>query len=201
MSPADDAHTQDDETLASRAAQGDELAVDVLVERHLTGLEAFVRLRAGDILKRRESAADLVQSAVREVLQHSDRLQHGGEKGFKAWLYDTALRKIRNRHRYWQAQKRDGKEQALSQEDATRLMTCYAGITTPSQDALAREQLERLEHAMAALSEEQREVVAYSRLVGLSHAEIGERIGKSEVATRTILFRALSQLTDLLDRS
>lgn len=185
--------------LVTRASQGDEVAVDALIERHIGGLEAFVRLRAGEFLRGRESTLDLVQSACREVLQHVDRFQYGGEKGFKSWLYETALRKIKNRYKYWGAEKREAANQHLTEGEAQRLHGSYESLITPSRDAAAQEQLAQLEQAMTSLNDEQRQVVVYSRLLGLTHAEIGERIGKSEVATRAILCRALAQLTDLLE--
>lgn len=45
---------------------------------------------------------------------------------------------------------------------------------------------------------EQRDVVAWSRLLRLSHAEIAERLGKSEVAVRKTLSRALARLATSL---
>lgn len=185
--------------LVGRATAGDEVAVDALLERHLDGLEAFVRLRAGEALKARESVADLVQSACREVLHNMDRFRYGGEKGFKAWLYETALRKIRNRYQYWNADKRNAADQHLTDSEIARLEKSYRAIATPSRNAEAREALGRLESAMATLSDEQRQVIVYARLLGLTHVEIAKEIGKSEQASRTILYRALAQLTETLD--
>jgi DNA-directed RNA polymerase specialized sigma24 family protein len=51
---------------------GDQLAIEALLERHLPGLRAFVRLRAGPAVRTRESTTDVVQSACREVLAHFD---------------------------------------------------------------------------------------------------------------------------------
>ena len=50
----------------------------------------------GPQLRAKESASDLVQSVCREVLGRLDRFQHGGEAGFRHWLYATALRKVRD---------------------------------------------------------------------------------------------------------
>ncbi|MCB9891472.1 MAG: sigma-70 region 4 domain-containing protein [Planctomycetes bacterium] len=51
---------------------------------------------------------------------------------------------------------------------------------------------------MVSLIEEHRTVILESRLLGMSHAEIAERMGKSETATRALLFRALAKLSDRL---
>ncbi|MFM7281466.1 MAG: RNA polymerase sigma factor, partial [Planctomycetia bacterium] len=74
------------------------------------------------------------------------------------------------------------------------LMQGYAGLVTPSRHAAAREDLARAEAALAKLSEEHREIILLSRVVGLSHAQIAERTGKSEVAARSLLHRALAKM-------
>ncbi len=81
-------------------------AVEQLVARHLPALRAFVRLRMGAELRSREESGDIVQSVAREVLQHRDRFQHGGEQGFREWLFTTAHRKVANRLEHWRAEKR-----------------------------------------------------------------------------------------------
>lgn len=54
--------------MVERITQGDAAAVVELLERHLSGLHAFVRLNCGEMLGRKESHADLVQSTCREFL-------------------------------------------------------------------------------------------------------------------------------------
>ena len=93
--------------LFERATHGDRRAFNELLALHLPGLRAWIRLRAGPVVRARESASDLAQSVCREVLDHLDRFAYGDEPGFRAWLYTTALRKIMNRHEYYAAEKRD----------------------------------------------------------------------------------------------
>ena len=78
-----------------------------LLALHLPALRAFVRLRLGPMLRAKESASDIVQSACRDVLENLHRFQYRGEAGFKAWLYKTALRKVADRAEFWRAAKRD----------------------------------------------------------------------------------------------
>jgi RNA polymerase sigma-70 factor (subfamily 1) len=193
--------TADSQTLFVRASQGDALAVDRLLEQHLPGLRAYVRLRCGPALRARESASDIVQSACRDVLENIERFQWNGESGFKAWLYRTALRKIADRAEYWGAQKRDVQREvrlaAGSSPGDARLSDVYRSVGSPSGLAMGREAMERLEAAFDRLTEEEREVVVLARVVGLSHAEIGEQLGCSEGAARVRLFRALATLADV----
>jgi RNA polymerase sigma-70 factor (ECF subfamily) len=185
--------------LTEAARGGDPGAVDALVRRYLPELHAFVRLRAGRLVLARESSADLVQSVVREVLTHMERLQHPGESAFKRWLFTTALRKIRNRQAYHLADKRDVLRNAGSQVAEEDLLRHYRSFSTPSRAAVAREEIERIEAAFEKLTEEQREVLTLAHLVGLSRAEIAEQMGRSEEAVRSLLHRAVVRISDLVD--
>ena len=183
--------------LIERASRGDALAVEALLQRYLPSLRAFIRLRASPLVRSHESSTDIAQSVCREILHHADRFQHGGEAGFRAWLFTTALRTVQNRHQRWRADKRGGGE-APAGADVD--LAVYARISSPSHHAMAKEQAERIERAFDELSEPDREVIALSRVVGLSHREIGEQVGCSEAAARVRLLRALNRLAAALDR-
>ncbi len=195
---------KDTEKLVQAATQGDPIAIDELLDRYLPGLRAFIRLRTGRLLRAKESASDLAQSVCREVLQHMDRFQYGGESGFKNWLYTTALRKIANRQAFYQAQRRDARreiQKPLGEEQRqSQLLAAYATICTPSQHAMAHEELARIEGAFEKLPEDYRDVICYSRILGLSHPEIAEAMERSEGAVRTLLSRALTRLAEVLDQ-
>ena len=66
---------------------------------------------------------------------------------------------------------------------------------------MAQEQADRVEAALERIPEDYREVIVLSRYAGLSHAEIGEEMGRSQVAIRSLLSRALAQLADELERT
>jgi len=166
--------------------------VQALVARYLPSIRAFVRMRMGAELRAKEETCDITQSVAREVLQHADRFQHGGEEGFREWLFTTAHRKVKKRLRHWRAARRDGQQEASLPEELAGL------VATPSHHATAREHLAAVEQAFDGLTPEQRDVITWSRLAGLSHAQIAQRLDKSEVAVRKILSRALARLTAIL---
>lgn len=191
-------------SLTARAAAGDRAALETLLEQHLPDLRAFVRLRAGPLVRAQESNSDLVQSVCREVLEHADLFQHGTGNAFRHWLFTTALRKILNRHDFYRAQKRDAlREVALDATGADRdalLYDRYRSFSSPSRAIVLREEMERVELAFEQLSEEQREVVTLAHIVGLSRREIADQLGKSEGAIRVVLHRALVKLSGLLSQ-
>jgi RNA polymerase sigma-70 factor (ECF subfamily) len=174
--------------------------VERLLAEHLPGLRAFVRLRAGPLVRARETESDVVQSTCREVLEHREIYRHGGEAGFRHWLYTTALRKILNKHEFHAAARRDARRDvpADAASDAA-LIDAYACLCTPSRVAAAKEELARIEAAFERLPDDYREVVLLSRLVGLPRAEVALSMGRSEASVRNLLHRALAQLAGLLE--
>lgn len=184
-----------------RAARGDAEAVERLLELHLPALRAFVRAHMSPALRARESSSDLVQSACREILGRVAEFRHPSEDAFRAWLFTAARRKIANRARDLEREKRDVARELpgdLRESALAALGATYSRITSPTGHALRREQIERLEAAIDSLSEEHREVLTLAYFAGLSRAEIGERIGRSEEAVRSLLHRATARLAILL---
>lgn len=166
-------------------------------------LRAFVRLRAGEALRQRESTSDLVQSTCREVLSHLDRFQFPDDTAFRRWLFVTAQRKIADRVDHHLAQKRAAaREERLASDGGAydeSLATCYRRFSSPSHRALVRDEIEQIERAFDGLTEEQREVVTLAHVVGLSRAQIAEQLGKSENAVRIVLHRALARIAEVVN--
>lgn len=189
-------------TLVKNASRGDPAALTELLQAYLIRLRAFVRLRMSPELRAQESASDLVQSVCREVLEGLDAFEYRDERQFRAWLFTTTLRKIQGRMDYYRAAKRDLKRVAAprtSDPGLETLAAAYSPIATPSKEAMLHEHVERIENAFGRLPELDREVITLSRFAGLPHKEIAEHLGKSEAATRTLLYRALAKLARELE--
>jgi RNA polymerase sigma-70 factor (ECF subfamily) len=193
-----DGEERSSSTLLAAAVGGDRVALGTLLDRHVPSLRAYIRLRMGPPLRAHEASSDLVQSVCREILEQADRFRHGGEVGFRRWLFKTAHRKIADRAAYYKSVRRAGTSH-LDSEAA--LAGQYRSLCTPSRDASAREVLRRVEAAFDELSDEQREVILGVRMLGLSHRQLGERLHKSEGAVRVLLCRAMARLTELVGDS
>ncbi len=193
-------HEDDHRTLVDRTTQGDAAAIETLLERHLPGLLAYVRLHAGEFLRRKEASQDLVQSVCREVLASVDRFEHRGEPAFRAWLFAKALGKIRDRQRYWLAARRDARRERDLPEgtNAVGRAAVQPAFASPSEVAIGEEEMRRLEDAFRELPEDYRQVITLARIVGLPHAEIAPQMGRSAAATRVLLYRALARLGRLM---
>lgn len=190
--------------LLDKARGGDPAALEALLRSNLPGLRAFLRLRSGRLLRAKESVSDLVQSVCRELLQDLASAEVETEQAFRCWLYTSAHRKILDRRKYWEAEKRDAAREAPPAgapcEGEQSLLQSYAVLATPSRHAAASEEIARIEEAFERLPEEYREVISLARFVGLSSREIAARMGKSEEAVRQLLTRARARLARLLSR-
>ncbi|MEM9801792.1 MAG: sigma-70 family RNA polymerase sigma factor [Planctomycetota bacterium] len=191
---------RDVEALARDAADGDRDALETLLTRLLPDLRAFVRLRAGHMVRRHDQHSDIVQSVCREVLDRADQFQHPGEGAFRRWLFTTTLRKLSERREYHTAGQRDAVNAALGSTDQSQLLEAYGRIATPSNQAAVREELERIEAAMAELDEQDRAIIVLARIAQVPRDEIARELDIGVGAVRMRLHRALARLAVVMER-
>jgi len=192
----------DSRDMLERASRGDEDARGELLGTHLAELLAFVRLRLGRALRVRETSLDIAQSVCREALEDLPRFDPRGQHGFRQWLLLRAERKIRDRGRFWNRQKRAAHGERPLAEDGDgdpRALEQLCTLLTPSRDAVSREELERLEQAFRRLPEDHRRVIMLARVLGLPHEDVAREMGRSPSATRTLLSRALARLATAIE--
>ncbi|MHC4514071.1 MAG: sigma-70 family RNA polymerase sigma factor [Planctomycetota bacterium] len=176
------------------------MAQDALLRQHLGSLRAFVRLRSDRQLRLRESESDIVQSICREVLSDLGSFEYRNAAGFRSWLFTLALNKVREKGRFHQAERRTSRREDGSLDRDPTLRAHYASFFTPSEHAMAREVETEFEVAFDGLSEDHREVIILSRILSLPHREIAHSTGRTEVAVRSLLSRALVALSAELER-
>lgn len=182
------------------AGRIDQDAIRALLEQHLPGLQAFLRQRMGGACAAKESSADLAQSVCREVLQRlaDGRLQYHSAAEFRQWLYNAALFKVQDRHKYWGRERRGAGVEVPPVDGATTDRR-FRSLRTPSQDAILEEKLSRFEAALAELPPEQQRVVVLARIEGRSHREIAAELSITESHSRVLLARALARLARRCD--
>ena len=177
----------------------DDAQLDELIARHLPALRAYVRLNIPPALRAKESCSDLVQSTCREALKARGEFEYRGPEAFRAWLFQWALHKIKDRAKFFRAEKRSP-DREFRGSDASELADLYSSIGSPSGAAIARENAELLEQAFDRLDDDDRQVIALCRIAGLPREEVAHALGKSDGAVRTQLSRALVRLAAELER-
>ncbi|MFY9344842.1 MAG: sigma-70 family RNA polymerase sigma factor [Planctomycetota bacterium] len=188
--------------LLRRSRTGDAAAMRALMQQHLAGLRAFVRVRMSPLLRAHESGSDLVQSACLELLHKLDAFEFRGEAAFRAWLYQGVLNTLRDKERALRAQKRDARREVGMPETTSHgdLVACYSSVLSPSGELIAEERIRALEGAFDDLPDDYREVISLSRIVRLSRAQVAEQMGRTEDSVRNLLPRALAALAEALRR-
>ena len=198
-SPAEDPRSgaeKDPDELLRSAAEGDRTAVARLSEQYLPALQGYIRKHAGQAVVGRESSSDLAQSVCREAFQGlaEGRLEYRGEAAFRQWLYRAADHKILNRHRFWNAEKRDVKRELRDAEDGA-VTEAARHEATPSLEVMRDEAGQRVRASLDRLPERDREVIDLIHFRGFSHDQAAERLGITAAHSRVLLSRALARLT------
>ncbi|MFO1078119.1 MAG: sigma-70 family RNA polymerase sigma factor [Planctomycetota bacterium] len=184
-----------------QASTGDPKALEELLVQLLPGLRAYLGRHAGQLVGQKETPEDLAQSVCREVLERicTQRIEYQGEAQFRQWLYQAALHKLQNRHRYYRADRRDAAREVGPDPDVgeSQWQALFASLSTPSGQAMRGEDLARLQRALGLLTEPQREIIRLARLEGLPHGELAQRLGVTESHSRVLLARAMARLARL----
>jgi RNA polymerase sigma-70 factor, ECF subfamily len=171
-----------DAVLVGRVREGDALAFDTLVRRHLRSAYAVALARLGEPA----DAEDVCQDAFVAALQRIEECRQPDR--FGAWLISI----VRNRaHDHARAR---AVRSAAPLDDAE----FASGAPGPQRLAERAELTADLLAALSALPELQREVLMLFDLEGWSHREIAERLGISEGSARVHLHHGRKALRERL---
>jgi len=179
--------------LLARLQAGDEGALQVLYERYRAGLQARAAQRLSKAIRRKISAADVVQEAYVVAFQRLGDFEDRGEGSFGRWLGRIVDLKAKEMVRRHTTAKRAAAAEVT--HDARQATDHHAGPHhTPSQIAIAAELREAARQAVCELSDDHRTVI---RLLQEEHVTVEQaavRMGRSRQATRKLYGRALAQL-------
>jgi RNA polymerase sigma-70 factor, ECF subfamily len=166
----------------------DAAAFGQLYERYVTKIYNYVYYRTGN----HHDAEDLTGRVFYRALMHIDRFVDRGVP-FSAWLYRIAHNLVANWHRD------HARRQELSLDD----VTLTGGLReTPEAATEANEEHARLLSSIRSLPTERQELLILKFVDHLSNAEIGQIMGRSEGAIKSLYHRTLISLRDeLLARS
>ena len=163
-------------------AQADPLAFGALYERYVSRIYNYVYHRVGN----HHDAEDLTARTFYRALSHIDRYVDRGAP-FSAWLYRIAHNLVANWHRD------RSRQQTIALEDVS---LATARREWPQAQAEARERAEALRRAVGRLSPDRQQLLILKYGEGLSNAEIGEIMGRSEGAIKSLYHRTLLALQE-----
>jgi RNA polymerase sigma-70 factor (ECF subfamily) len=171
--------------LLARARDGDRVALDELMARHLPRLRRWASGRLPRWARDLADTQDLVQETLVQVFKRIDKFEVRGDGALQAYLRQGILNRIRNEYR--RAARRPSPEALDSQ--------AQDGAPSPLEHAIGRQAVERYEGALARLRAEDREAIVARIEMGCTHEELATLLGKpSANAARMALERALVRL-------
>lgn len=163
---------------------------DLFAERllaYMPTLRKQVERRAGRLLLSRENISDLVQSTCREMLVRRERLRDDDPESFQRWAYTLTERKLADKGRFHQAEKRNPLKTEAERETTSE-------AKSPTEELELKEFAERLDGALERLSETDREVIVNLRILEQPTAQLAAELGEKEATLRVRLHRAMARL-------
>jgi RNA polymerase sigma-70 factor (ECF subfamily) len=135
--------------------------------------------------------SDRVQETLMRTLQGLDRVEAHGPGGFRAYVRQAVLNRIRDQIR----------GAARRQETAEPADALVHPSPSPLEDAIGNELLERYDQGMASLDEDHRGLLHLRIELEFGFAEIAAMTGRpSPDAARMAFRRALAQLAEAMSR-
>jgi len=180
---------ESDSALIARAKEDPE-AFGLLYERYVDNIYNYIYYRTGN----HHDAEDLTARTFYRALKHISRYVDRGAP-FSAWLYRIAHNLVANWHR-------DHSRRQITSLDELVVMT----MKRKGPAALAEEHMEHdlLLQAVRRLPPERQHLLIFKFVEQMSNAEIGEAMGRTEGAIKSLYHRTLvvlrKELTDEIDQ-
>jgi len=171
-------HELDSEELAWRARQGCQASFTELVYRYAPRLHAFLRRKT----RHSHEVEDLVQDTFVKAYQHLDRYDSSWK--FSTWLFTIATRLAVSDHR--------------KRQSAASLLHRHVQACAPEELPGGHEQHESLWAMAAELPNSQHQALWLKYAEDMSVKEIAMAMGKSQVCTKVLLYRARVSLAKRL---
>lgn len=165
-------------------ARVDPVAFGQLYERYVDRIYNYVYHRVGN----HHDAEDLTARTFYRALSHIGCYVDRGAP-FSAWLYRIAHNLVANWHRDRARRKTIALDEAI---------TVAGNQPSPHQQAETRERYEALRQAIRRLNPDRQQLLILKYGSGLSNAAIGQIMGRSEGAIKSLYHRTLLALQEEL---
>ncbi|QDV28321.1 RNA polymerase sigma factor CnrH [Planctopirus ephydatiae] len=192
------------DALLQNLREGNDKAVNELLERHRTPLRRMIELRLDRQMARRVDASDVVQDVFMEASGRLREYLENPRLPFHVWLRHLARDRMIDLHRRHRGALRRSmdREQALpvSQENSgDQLMDQFKDDElTPAAENIRREFEERFLLALEQLEADDREMILMRHFEQLGNNEVAEILGLTPPAAGMRHLRALRKLRNVL---
>lgn len=185
------------QSLLDRSRLGDESARKVLLEEHLSWVQAMVRKEMGQHLRDKVESVDMVQEVAIGFLGEKNRHYFNTGEDLRNYLVNVIRHKITDEARRQGAGKRDKqKERAMDAGSRVGYDPADPDQERPSQAFGRKERDERLAALLEGMDPDVRALLIAHEIEGRTFVDIGEELGLSEDAVRMKYKRALAKLRE-----
>ena len=192
--------------LLAQAKEGDESAVNALMDQYRSSLRQLIRMRLDQKIQRRVDVSDVVQDVLVEANRRLQRYLNDPIMPFHLWLRQIAKDRIIDAHRRHRvsAKRSVDREQQLApprgyDQSSVHLASLLGdNQMTPAAAAVQKELAQRVEESIAQLEERDCEIIVMRHYEHLSNQEIGEVLNLTEPAASMRYLRAIRRLKKLM---
>ncbi len=170
-----------DKVLEVRAKGGDKDAFSKLYLKHFDSIYRYVFFRVN---MNRQDAEDMTETVFLKAWEKIEGFDEE-KAGFRPWIYKIARNLIVD---FYRNNKKTTRLSALIIDERENV----------EQKVLGKIESDEILKAISQLSEEQKEVVVMKFIEGLKNGEISKVLGKKEEAVRSLQYRALKKLKEIL---
>ncbi len=171
-----------EEDVLALASQGDKDAFGRLYERYAERIFNYVYYRTGNVHDAEDLTARVFQRAMNHIHNYTDR-----GVPFSAWLYRIAHNLVANWHRD------RSRKQEIPLDDVPIL---HARGDHPETSLVRTEEQDALLRLIRRLPSERQNLLILKFVENMSNAEIGQIMGRSEGAVKSLYHRTLLAMRD-----
>lgn len=166
-------------------AKQDKEAFGEIYERYVEKIYKYIYYRTGNA----EDAEDLTARVFFRAMAHVENFEDRGVP-FQAWLYRIAHNLVANHHRD------RGRRKIIPLDEYIVSSLSTGGPDGPERTAEVNEERERLLIAVRRLPDDRQQLLLLKFVDRLSNAEIGEIMGRTEGAVKSLYHRTLLALRE-----
>ncbi|MGB9639334.1 MAG: RNA polymerase sigma factor [Anaerolineales bacterium] len=170
----------EEEQILKRAASGEQEAFGYLYEKYVTRIYNYIFYRTGNSADAEDLTAKVFLRAMRHIRSYQDL-----GLPFSAWLYRIAHNLVANWHRD------NGRKKEIPLDEG---LTSIPLTKHPETEVVYLEEQERLLRIIRKLPAERQQLIILKFVEQLPNSEIGQIMGKSEGAIKSLYHRTLLSL-------
>lgn len=175
-----------DKKAVAQATQGDQQAFGALYERYVDRIYNYIYYRTGNQFDAEDLTARVFFRAMRHIENYTDR-----GLPISAWLYRIAHNLVAN----WHRDNSRRKEVPLDE-----ILLFRPDGEHPESALLTSEEEERLLSVIRQLPADRQQLLILKFVQRMSNAEIGQIMGRTEGAIKSLYHRTLLSLRDEFDQ-